>query len=348
MKGVILLITLGYSATNETIEMYSNNFTLTNLLLRNAEYDYCMITQDTIYPVMPTSQWTYDTLLLAEFQNNCNASNVDFSVENTSELLMKRRKKDSTDPWYIVHVQSIQSSDDFNFITYDRFAAANTFYEYAIVPIINGAQGEIITQEVFSDFYGIRLLDKNICYKNIVEDTLSYKRFNSTGVVNTMAGKYPYVINNSENNYNYGSLSTIFLQIKCNKEQEEYMEDFEYRRKLIDFLTNHKAKVLKKFTGEIFLIKVDGDVSMDDGDSYMMPTTSFEWLEIGDTESNADMYSLGLSDVLPDWYNLVNSTADVGYNNLMPSIDIDTSILRWKLVGSTNIPNNNNLTWNLL
>ena len=342
------MIVLNYSATNETIEMTSNDYTLTNLLLRSAEYDYCIITKDITYPVMPASQWTYDTLLLAEFKNNCNAGNVDFSVENTSELLIKRRKKDSTDPWYIVYVQSIESSDDFNFITYDRFAAANTLYEYAIVPIINGAQSETMTQEVFSDFYGIKLLDKNICYKNVVEDTLSYKRFHETGIVNTMVGKYPYVINNSENNYNYGSLSTTFLQIECGKNQDEYMADFEYRNRFVSYLTNHRAKVLKKFTGEILLIKVNGDVSMNDEGFYLLPNTSFDWIEIGDTESNSDMYNLGLNDVLPDWYNLVNSTTGINYGNLFPSSDIDTSVLRWKLAGSTNIPNNNSLTWNLL
>lgn len=328
--------------------MYSNDYTLTNLLMRNAEYDYCMITKDTTYPVMPTSQWTYDTLLLAEFKNNCNASNVDFSVENTSELLIKRRKKNSIDPWYIVHVQSIESSDDFSFITYDRFAAANTLYEYAIVPIINGAQGETMTQEVFSDFCGVIILDKTIGYKNIVKDTLNYSRYNSTSTVNTMMGKHPYVVSNSENNYNYGSLSTTFLQIRCNKRQEEYMDDFEYRRKLVDYLTNHKPKVLKKFTGELFVIKVDGDISMNAGDFYLLPETSFNWIEIGDTESNKDMYELGLSDVPPEWSDLVNSTSDTNYSNLIPSNNIDTSVLRWQLINGTNIPNNNSLTWNLL
>ena len=341
------MIVLGYSATSETIEMDSNDYTLTNLLLRNAEYDYCMITKDTTYPVEPTSEWTLDTLLLAEFKNNCNASNVDFSVENTSELLIKRRKKNSM-KLYVVHVQPISSSKDFNFIVYDRFAAANTLYEYSIAPIINYAQGEQITQEVFSDFCGERILDKTIGYKNIVDDTLSYSRYNSTSTVNTMMGKYPYVVNNSENNYSHGSYSTIFLQIECDKRQEDFMEDFEYRRKLVDYLTNHKAKVLKKFTGEIFVIKVDGDVSMSNGKHYMLPETSFNWIEIGDSESNKDMYELGLSDVPSEWEDLVNSTNNTNYSNLLPSNEYDTSVLRWQLINGTNVPNNNSLTWNLL
>lgn len=341
------MIELGYSTAGETVEMYSNNNSLYNYLLRNADYDYTMITTNIEYPFEPTSTWTYDTLLLAEFQNNCNASNVDFSVENTSELLVKRRKKNSM-KWYVVHVQAISSSKDFNFITYDRFAAANTLYEYAIVPIINYAQGEQMVQEVFSDFCGDRILDKTIGYKNIVEDTFDYSRYNSTSTVNTMMGKYPYVVSNSENNYDHGSYSSIFLQIRCDKEQEEYMEDFEYRKNLVDYLTNHKAKVLKRFTGEIFAIKVDGDVSMNNGDHYMLPKTSFNWIEIGNTESNKDMYELGLSDVIPEWANLVNSTDNTDYSNLLPSNDIDASVLRWQLIGTTNIPNNNSLTWNLL
>ena len=341
------MIVLGHSETNETVEMYSNDNPLNNYLLRNADYDYTMITTNTEYPFEPTSTWNYDTLLLAEFKNNCNASNVDFSVENTSELLIKRRKKNSM-KWYVVHVQPISSPNDFNFIVYDRFASANTLYEYAIVPIINYAQGEQMTQEVFSDFYGVRILDKTIGYKNIVEDEFSYSRYNSTSTVNTMMSKYPYVVSNSENNYDHGSYSSVFLQIRCDKQQEDYMEDFEYRKNLVDYLTNHKAKVLKRFTGEIFTIKVDGDVSMNDGEHYMLPKTSFNWIEIGDTESNKDMYELGLSDVLPEWGDLVNSTNDTDYSNLLPSNNIDTSVLRWQLIGSTNIQNNNSLTWNLL
>lgn len=341
------MIELGYSATGETIEMYSNDNTLYNYLLANADYDYSMITKNTEYPFEPTSEWTLDTLLLAEFKNNCNASNVDFSVENTSELLIKRRKKDSL-RWYVVYVQSISSSKDFNFIAYDKFASANTLYEYAITPIINGAQGETITQELFSDFCGDRILDADICYKNIVKDNLSYSRYNGTSVVNTMMGKYPYVINNSENNYNHGSYSTTFLRVECDREQADYMKDFQYRSELVDFLTNHKAKVLKKFTGEIFVISVDGDVSMSAGDFYMLPETSFNWVEIGDSESNKDMYELGLNNVVPEWYDLVNSINGVNYSNLLPANDVDTSVLRWQLINGANVPNNNSLTWNLL
>lgn len=341
------MIILGYSEVNESSEMYSNDYTITDLLLSNTEYDYCMITKDTTYPIEPVHEWDYNTLLLAEFQNNCNASNVDFSIENTSHILVKRRKKD-TMKWYVVHVQSITNAKDFNFTIYDRFASANTLYEYAITPVINGVQGETMTQEVFSDFCGIKILDKNICYKNIVKDTLDYNRYNSTSTVNTMIGKYPYVINNSENNYSHGSLTTTFLRIECNKSQEDYMSDFQYRSELVDYLTNHKAKVLKRFTGEIFVISVDGDVSMNSNDSYLLPETSFNWIEIGDSESNKDMYELGLSDVEPEWYDLVNSTTSINYSSLLPSTDVDTSVLRWQLINGTNIPNNNSLTWNLL
>lgn len=341
------MIEIGYSTTGETVEMYSNDNVLYDYLLRNADYDYTMITANTEYPFDPTSVWDNDTLLLAEFKNNCNASNVNFSVVNTSELLVKRKKKSVIEPWTIVYVQTVNKPDDFKFVIYDRYAAAHTTYEYAITPLINGIQGETTIVEVYSDFDGDRLVDANVCYKNLTEVDFSHSRYNATETVNTITGKYPYLVNNSENNYEYGSYSSIFLDIECGK--TDYDDDFEYRKKMVDWLTNHRAKILKRFTGENFLIKVNGDVSTDNGEHYLLPKTKFDWVEIGNWQDNNDLYMCGLSDVSPNWYTLVNSTVDTDYNNLFPENNIDTSVLRWKLLGSDgNIPSDNSLEWGLL
>ena len=65
---------------------------------------------------------------------------------------------------------------------------------------------------------------------------------------------------------------------------------------------NKKAKILKLDNGTTKLIRVVGQPTIGDGGHPELKTISFDFVEVGDTESEKDLYTTALSDVEPNRY----------------------------------------------
>lgn len=67
-------------------------------------------------------------------------------------------------------------------------------------------------------------------------------------------------------------------------------------KELIDFITNNKAKILKDWNGNIFLIMPVGEPTTTYNNNWGMGKidVNFEYVEVGDANSESDLMSLGL------------------------------------------------------
>ena len=69
------------------------------------------------------------------------------------------------------------------------------------------------------------------------------------------------------------------------------------RKQLLDFLTNKNAKILKDWNGNIWLIVIvnNPSVSFQQNTSMRLADVSASWVEIGDYNSQKDLYEAGLA-----------------------------------------------------
>lgn len=71
----------------------------------------------------------------------------------------------------------------------------------------------------------------------------------------------------------------------------------------MDFLCDSVPKILKLPDGRKWLIQVTPNPTDTAEENYNNRYINFTWVEIGDMDSEEDLYYLGLSDVSPEWWN---------------------------------------------
>lgn len=272
--------------------------------LKNGIYDDLYITRNTtdISEEIP-EQWDHDTILHAGFEDNTNAGNVDWTVDNTTALLVKRKEVGETQ-WMTIAEHPVSTIEDFTFAGIDKYARGNSEYQYAIVPTLGNVEGNYTTVDVESKFEGIFLAENDIIYGSyITGDFVDTTRVLPSTVLSLPNQKYGVYCSNSIANYDTGSISCTFVYL--DEKTCEY--DFEHianqTKNIMKYLTNRKPKLLKIYDGRMWLIMVTGNPTDTGETSIYNRIISFEWAEIGDCNSEKDLYYANLSNVPRQWWN---------------------------------------------
>lgn len=272
--------------------------TITSTKISNAIFDDLYVTLNTsIDFVTPVpDDWDYDTIFKAPYNNSLEASNVDFSVNNTSALLIKRRRK-GTFKWTLIDAIKTIEPEDFDFLIRDYYCAAKRDYEFALVPFTNGTEGRYITVMVYSDFDGIHVVDKENIFSAYADITFNTTKNRPNSSNATFGHRYSFVVSNGSPDYYTGDVSALFAKIQdC---QLDFENNRDYKNALLDNLNNGCAKILKHTDSRIFMICVTGEPSepgtenTDSNENLI----SFTWSEIGDAEDSNDFYYNGLTDI---------------------------------------------------
>lgn len=271
---------------------------ITFVKLTKAVFDEILISKNVTneYSNIIEQAWDFDTILHALFDGNLHAGNVDFTVEQVSKIRIKRRKKNSYD-WITLFEVPIEKVEDFDFERIDRYARSNQEYEYALVPVIGNAEGNLNINSIYSEFEGIYLVEKNLGYGSAIETSISTQKNRPTTVVNTLGRRTPYVITNGKNNYYSGQVSAIYVNQNPDTCEMETESGWQYREAIMEFLCDGKPKILKSDDGRIWMVNVVGSPSESENPHPLYPTTSFEWVEIGDIESSTMLYENNFIDV---------------------------------------------------
>lgn len=279
----------------------SNVDNITTIQLSNAIYDHFNITKNTdttVSTTIPTS-WDYDTVLDASFDGNLDAGNVDFLVEQISAIKIKRRIQGEFN-WLTLQTIPINTVEDLSFVFNDLLNKNNVTYEYALVPVIEDVEGEYLINSILSQFNGVFIGDAETIYKFFYE--VSYgnnQRNQQVGVFQVLGKQYPVLVANGALSYETGSVTATILN-----------DDFEQtgvidrtaitqqKDAIKDFLTNKKAKILKDWNSNEWLCIVNSNIGVTYKSNFGMgiPVINFEWTEIGDAESQQDLYNNGILD----------------------------------------------------
>lgn len=286
----------GYKHSGDYIATNVTNISSVTLL--DAVYDELYLTKNANYAYTADIQqtWDFDTILHALFDGNLHAGNVDFTVDQVSKIRIKRRKMNSYE-WITLFEVPIQSIEDFNFERIDRYARSNQEYEYALVPVLGDAEGNLNTNSITSSFEGIYLMEKELGYGSRLEVTTTVQKNRPSAVVNTLGRKMPYVVTNGLNNYYSGQVSTIFVDQDAQTCDLDIEHGWIYRDSILDFLCDGNPKILKHEDGRMWMVQITGTPSESESPHPDFPTTSFEWVEIGSAESSTMLYSNNFIDV---------------------------------------------------
>lgn len=268
--------------------------------LQNGIFSHWYVTKDVDSPYSsePPTLWEYLTLMNANFDGTLQAGNVGYVLDNIDGIKIKRRKVDEYDWITLDYVSAQELGTTLSFAINDNLNQNNVEYEYAFVPIFQGIEGNYITNTIQSKFNGVFICDQESIYKFYTN--VSYgmnERVQQIGVFEPFGRKYPVIVSNSLLNYQTGSfkgniLNNDFLETrKINAD-----EIVKKQKQIVDFLTNKKAKILKDWNGNFWLIFITDNVktNYENNSGMSIVNVDAEWTEVGDSNSGHDLYLNGI------------------------------------------------------
>lgn len=290
---------LTFCGAKYTLDSTPTNVSNINLVtIKNGIYDDLYISKNTNREYAPTipTQWDFNTMLYASFENSLNAGNVDYVISEITLIRVKRRVK-NTFTWITLFEVPISGESDIHFERFDFYAQSGVEYEYALIPVINGIEGNINVNSVLSEFEGIYIIEKEQAFKTILDVSVQSQKNRPNAVVNTIDRKYPYVISNGKNNYYSGTATGVFIELDYDTCQWKVDEGWKYREGLMEFLQNGQPKILKHEDGRMWLVMIVDNPSESASEHPDKAVTTFNWVETGDCKSSHDLYDNGLIDV---------------------------------------------------
>ena len=278
--------------------------------LKNGIYDDLYLTKATGFALDSkiTAGWDFDTILWAKFNNNTNAGNVDWSVDTVSHLLLKRRLINDF-KWNTLAVKEIHDMDDFVIYHNDYRNASGAVYEYAVVPVLYGTEGLYSSCTVDSKFDQLFIIEDEMVYGTEFTDNFCDTTRNiPSSTVELLNSKYPVFIKNTIANYDTGTCKGEFVPLDEDECTADFSPEGDYKRiraqkETMDMISDGIPKILKLSDGRIWLIQTTPNPADTADQTYNNRYITFSWVEIGDIDSEEDLYYLGLSDVTEEWWN---------------------------------------------
>ena len=246
-------------------------------------------------------KWDAETYFHAKFNGDLYSGNSDFGVENTSNIIIKRREA-GTFEWFPIIERPVTSSDDFNFNEYDIYPASGMTYEYAAVPIVNGAEGTYSIAECDVSFNELIIIDKDETYSTMYDIEISQDKNNTSSVVVPYGARYPIYVANALNDYYTGNISATFLNMNCNNPNPSIKEIMKFRKDILNFLNNRKVKYIKDPFGRCWIASIGTAISDEDNGHPYLHKISFDFTEVGNIESNEDMDKYGFLTIGEEWW----------------------------------------------
>ena len=277
-----------------------NNASYNLTRLENGIFSHWYVTKDVDSPYSseePTV-WDYLTVMDANFNGTLEAGNVGYLIQNIDGIKVKRRIVGEYD-WITLKYLTIEElSDSLSFVINDYFNQNNVKYEYAFVPVTQDIEGNYISNTIDSKFNGVFICDTDTIYKFYAGVKYGTgQRVQKIGVFEPLGRQYPVVVSNALLNYETGSFEgTVINNDFMQTRKFDRFKMVQERKSLLDFLTNKKAKILKDWNGNMWLMFITDNPSIDymNDSSMGIANVSANWTEIGDANKGKDLYNAGL------------------------------------------------------
>ena len=235
---------------------------------------------------------------------------VTYNIPITNLLVKRQDTADISGKWLTLYSQPITQASDMDFTFIDFLNQYGKTYKYALVPLLTQEQsgvevevegGYTVSDEVVSIFDGVFVADNTAIYK--LKAGVNYgdlSRVQEVGSINTIGSKYPIIVSNSKVDYRTASLSaTIVADDYYNNGNLNRMDMVQKRELMESFFTNKRAKILKDWNGNIWLVVFIDNINITFINEYGMgiATLTAAWTEIGDVTSEEDLQNTRIINV---------------------------------------------------
>ena len=278
--------------------------------LKNGIYDDLYISKATDFELTAKcpEEWDFDTILWAKFNHTTNAGNVDWNLETTSHIILKSRPEGRF-KWKTIAVKETKSIEDFVLNYPDYLVASGQTMEYALVPILYGMEGDYATTFATPKYTKMFLIEDQIVWGTEITDGFCDTTRNlPSSTVELLNSRYPLFIRNTIANYDTGSCKGSFVPLdetSCEftyEESQDYQR-IKYKRDFMDFICDGIPKILKLPDGRLWLVQVTPSPSDAANGTYNDRQISWNWVEIGNVNSESDLYYLGFSKIEAEWWD---------------------------------------------
>lgn len=206
------------------------------------------------------------------------------AVADVDAVVLKKRFAD-TGAWKIIDTITILSVADYNFKYLDADTRSGCTYQYAAIPVKDGAELVGVTATCKCAFGGVLVGDSTGTFVSLYNNEYSMQKNTQVAYVSTLSGRYPRRVSNAATNYMSGSVTGLFLPYN-EKGYPVKSKAREYKDMVLEMLCNGKPKLLKTYDGNMWIVSINEspkeDFSLFDGAS----TITFEWTEIGKMDSS--------------------------------------------------------------
>lgn len=257
-------------------------------------------TVDTQYP----EDWEDNIIMHANYvSGSLDSGNYKYNCNNTKAILLKRRPLGASE-WTVLYEKDIETSSDFIFNFWDNYAANNITYEYALVPILNsGAEGVPTTELELSTFDGCWIVGKEKMFKMFIDLKMDRSMNSPRAFATGLNKKYPTTIKTSSAKYVKGSVTAALMDFDCFGCSLDETNAWKYRNEFLEFLYDGSAKIIKSFDGRLnYLVEIEDGANESASEVWNLPTTSFNFVQIGSADSTRDLAKAGLIDVDSDYW----------------------------------------------
>lgn len=278
--------------------------------LKNGIYDDLYITKAADFELTNhcPEEWDFDTILWAGFSNTTNAGNVDWNLETTTHIILKSRPEGSF-KWKTIAVRETKSISDFVINYPDYFTASGQTMEYALVPVLHGMEGDYATTYATPKYTKMFLIEDETVWGTEITDGFCDTTRNLPSLnVELLNSRYPVFVRNTRANYDTGSCKGAFVPMDETSCEFTYQETHDYQRiryqrDFMDFICDGIPKILKLPDGRLWLVQVTPNPSDTANGTYNDRLISWNWVEIGDVNSESDLYYLGFSKIEAEWWD---------------------------------------------
>lgn len=260
---------------------------LDQVRLNEGTYDEIYIDLNTTIPdtIDKPNIWTIQTIMDAKFTGDLDAGSLGAEGFTITSIQVYRSVYGS-DNWELI--AEFPYDEEYNVYDFvDRYVQNATTYRYAIVPVANEILGEMLLSETVEVKYeGIFLTDRKENRRLEYDIQLGEVSYNNNAVSNvSLNGVYPIVVMGNSN-YRTGQLSTLPLSketVALNGNGIDKLQEQINRDKWIDFLNNHKAKVLRMDSGVLILVLTQNPRVTHKDSEFLrdLASISFDYMEIG-------------------------------------------------------------------
>lgn len=293
------LCTLNFCGDMNALDPLSTDLVMTNTKVSNAIFDHLNITKDvlkdfgTSIPV-----WDFDTILDTNFNGNIDGGNVNLVLDQIKSIRIKRRKAGEFN-WVTLKEIPINTIDSLKFIERDNLSPSGYKFDYSIVPVMSDdTEGEANITSILTKFDGVFICDTDTIMKMYSNMTINRTSVQAVGELQPIGSRYPILMHNGDVDYEKGSvggrvLNSDFLTSKM----IDRPDIVDVTKGLTAFLKNKKPKMIKDWNGNIWLVMITGNPTINNNVSTGVNDISFEWTERGQYDNQSDLYINNFTDI---------------------------------------------------